>query len=274
MEYTRTIILIVLLVLIIGSVILFAVLDGKARVLAEAHSRRLAGLKKLNSQYHFDMSIRYKYDYYVKLPNKRSFDAFEPYSYYGGLVTEDKQNYELLFRNLENNKQLQTQYYNDLNSLPREIPREVCEKHTRVPYALINKQEKKLVNDAILRPVIESYAVFHVSYISPKGRKGYSKSFSCPISQLSQNYNQHVVTKDMRAFQRSLMTDSLRYDVMKRDGFRCVLCGRTANDGVKLHVDHILPVAKGGKTEMSNLRTLCEYCNLGKSAKYDPNGLN
>ena len=64
-----------------------------------------------------------------------------------------------------------------------------------------------------------------------------------------------------RAFvaqQRRLMTDSLRYDVMRRDGFRCQICGATAADGYKLHVDHILPVSKGGKTEMGNLRTLCE----------------
>ena len=54
------------------------------------------------------------------------------------------------------------------------------------------------------------------------------------------------------------MTDSLRYDVLKRDGFRCVICGRTAEDGVKLHVDHIKPVSKGGKTEYENLRTLCD----------------
>lgn len=61
---------------------------------------------------------------------------------------------------------------------------------------------------------------------------------------------------------------------MKRDGFRCVLCGRTAADGVKLHVDHILPVSKGGKTEVDNLRTLCDECNLGKSDKYDEKGVN
>lgn len=75
-----------------------------------------------------------------------------------------------------------------------------------------------------------------------------------------------------RAFiaqQRRLMSDSLRYDVMKRDGFRCKLCGATAKDGVKLHVDHIKPVSRGGKTEMSNLRTLCERCNLGKGAKQE-----
>lgn len=75
-----------------------------------------------------------------------------------------------------------------------------------------------------------------------------------------------------RAFvaqQRRLMTDSLRYDVMRRDGFRCQLCGATAKDGYKLHVDHIIPVSKGGRTEMQNLRTLCERCNMGKGAKIE-----
>ena len=75
-----------------------------------------------------------------------------------------------------------------------------------------------------------------------------------------------------RAFvakQRRLMTDSLRYDVMQRDGFRCQICGATAKDGYKLHVDHIIPVSKGGKTEMNNLRTLCERCNTGKGAKIE-----
>lgn len=69
--------------------------------------------------------------------------------------------------------------------------------------------------------------------------------------------------------QRRLMTDSLRYDILRRDGFRCQICGATAQDGWKLHVDHIIPVSKGGKTEPSNLRTLCERCNMGKGAKIE-----
>lgn len=73
----------------------------------------------------------------------------------------------------------------------------------------------------------------------------------------------------MVAEQRRLMTDSLRYDILVRDGFRCCICGASAADGVKLHVDHILPVSKGGKTERSNLRTLCERCNLGKRDKIE-----
>lgn len=68
--------------------------------------------------------------------------------------------------------------------------------------------------------------------------------------------------------ERSKMTNSIRYDVMSRDGFRCQLCGATSNED-RLEVDHIHPVSKGGKTEMANLRTLCFRCNSGKSDKVE-----
>ena len=64
------------------------------------------------------------------------------------------------------------------------------------------------------------------------------------------------------------MTDSLRYDILRRDNYRCQICGITAKEGAKLHVDHIMPIAKGGKTVPDNLQTLCDRCNLGKSDKY------
>ena len=73
----------------------------------------------------------------------------------------------------------------------------------------------------------------------------------------------------MAAEQRRLMKASLRYEILTRDGFRCRICGASADDGVTLHVDHIIPVSKGGKTEKSNLRTLCDRCNLGKGDKIE-----
>ena len=44
------------------------------------------------------------------------------------------------------------------------------------------------------------------------------------------------------------VTRAMRYDVLRRDGFKCVKCGRGREDGVKLHVDHIKPVSRGGKS--------------------------
>ena len=56
---------------------------------------------------------------------------------------------------------------------------------------------------------------------------------------------------------------------MRRDGFRCQLCGATQADGVKLHVDHIIPISKGGTSDIDNLRTLCERCNRGKGDQFE-----
>lgn len=56
---------------------------------------------------------------------------------------------------------------------------------------------------------------------------------------------------------------SKRYNVMKRDGFQCVLCGASGKDA-QLEIDHITPVAAGGADSMENLRTLCFKCNRGK----------
>lgn len=59
----------------------------------------------------------------------------------------------------------------------------------------------------------------------------------------------------------------LRYQVLRRDGGKCVLCGVTAADGAQLHVDHIKPRSLFPELELeiNNLQVLCSDCNLGKS---------
>jgi hypothetical protein len=59
----------------------------------------------------------------------------------------------------------------------------------------------------------------------------------------------------------------LRFLVMRRDNFRCRLCGKSpANDPTTvLVIDHITAWVKGGPTHYENLQTLCELCNGGKS---------
>ncbi len=59
----------------------------------------------------------------------------------------------------------------------------------------------------------------------------------------------------------------LRFKVMQRDNFKCCACGASPvkDPSIELHIDHIIPWAKGGETEIDNLQTLCSKCNLGKS---------
>jgi hypothetical protein len=73
--------------------------------------------------------------------------------------------------------------------------------------------------------------------------------------------------KQRRDIHNSTTWNKLRYLVLKRDGGRCCLCGRGVADGVKLHVDHIIPasICPERYYDPDNLQTLCEECNLGKS---------
>ena len=76
--------------------------------------------------------------------------------------------------------------------------------------------------------------------------------------------------------QRAKMNPALRYSILERDGFKCVICGRSPlqGDDIKLEVDHIKPIFKGGLTEPDNLQVLCVECNRGKGVKTfwtDPN---
>ncbi len=57
----------------------------------------------------------------------------------------------------------------------------------------------------------------------------------------------------------------LRFEILKRDGFRCRYCGRTAI-ATPLHVDHVIAVANGGTNDHENLASSCADCNGGKSS--------
>ena len=55
-----------------------------------------------------------------------------------------------------------------------------------------------------------------------------------------------------------------------RDNFTCVKCGAKPADLSELHMDHIVPISKGGLTIWDNLQTLCAECNLKKGNKIEP----
>lgn len=74
---------------------------------------------------------------------------------------------------------------------------------------------------------------------------------------------QNKVTKGKR--RRTNIPRGLRHEVFKRDNYTCVECGARKSDGATLHVDHKVPVSKGGTDELDNLQTLCSDCNLNKS---------
>lgn len=81
------------------------------------------------------------------------------------------------------------------------------------------------------------------------------------------NNNKNIIDTPIKHKTKRDPNWRLRFLVMKRDGFKCIMCGKTpaTTPGVELHIDHIHPWSKGGETILENLQTLCSVCNIGKS---------
>lgn len=135
------------------------------------------------------------------------------------------------------------------------------------------RREERMFNSRKLRKP-EPHARIHatVAYRSSRGQNVYSRAIEMNWEQLlaalaatQSEREQQSNSQFLRQRERALMTGRLRMQVLRRDDFRCKMCGASGRDGVELHVDHVVPVSYGGRTMPENLQALCKACNLGKS---------
>ena len=69
-----------------------------------------------------------------------------------------------------------------------------------------------------------------------------------------------------RALAAGYVSGSIRYEVLKRAGGRCELCG-IPHEERALEVDHIVPRKEGGPDDLVNYQALCWKCNANKGAR-------
>ena len=93
---------------------------------------------------------------------------------------------------------------------------------------------------------------------------------SWPAAQTGPVGFQHIKSLPKSAFNRApAPTERMR--VLKRDDFRCRVCGQRSADwvDVELHVHHIRPWMEGGLTHEANLITLCHTCHNGLDPHFE-----
>lgn len=111
---------------------------------------------------------------------------------------------------------------------------------------------------------------YKFSYTSGGGMA--QRSFTVPmteetIAELIKALESKLTATAFAKEQRTLMTKKLREFIKSRDNFTCCNCGNSVyiEPNLLLEIDHIIPVAKGGRTVEDNLQTLCWKCNRAKS---------
>lgn len=67
-------------------------------------------------------------------------------------------------------------------------------------------------------------------------------------------------------FGRPTISMSQKLRIMKKTDFKCAFCKADLTEK-EPHIDHIIPLSKGGGNAESNLQALCWQCNLRKGAK-------
>ena len=164
---------------------------------------------------------------------------------------------------LKEAKEIIEKYKSDIQQYLTEVPSFIKENdedgfYARLGFATIN--ESTLV------------VAYKFSYTSIGGKA--QRYFTIPMTEetIVELINLLESKLTMSAFtreQRSLMTNKLRQQIKERDNFTCKFCGNSTHTepNLLLEIDHIIPVAKGGITEESNLQTLCWKCNRAKSCK-------
>ena len=113
---------------------------------------------------------------------------------------------------------------------------------------------------------------YKFSYTSSGGMA--QRSFTVPmtedtIAELIKVLESKLTASAFTKEQRTLMTKKLREYIKNRDNYTCCNCGNSTHNepNLLLEIDHIIPVAKGGRTVEDNLQTLCWKCNRAKSDK-------
>lgn len=232
-------------------------------------------LQELNKSFKFNNDLKEQYSISYSFNSKYKFDTTSIQSYTCFEISNNIEWYKELISIANRNRklyQLYTEKYNNIKSYATE---EYVNK-LKIPFNKFIERERKYYINNKLHPVIDIYLYCQLTYTSPEGRNTYTKNYLFNTDEIQELIEKITIENARRQtieykrkMERMKLSNSMRYDVLKRDKFRCVICGASANDGVKLHVDHIIPISKGGKTEMKNLRTLCDRCNLGKSDKIE-----
>ena len=269
--------LILVLIAAVALIILLAyLLNNENRKMVNRTSTKCARLRELNQSFQF-APLEQAYHYYKDCASKSQFDRQRGYDYLVAVAKEESAWIEnLIFETLKNQK-LYAAYIQHVSEIKPTSSKRIKSLKTLLSVDSYRAIEEKLFKAEIQNPVLSPVVVVVTTYSSAKGRNRYQKEERFEIADLKNvcsTAEKQRAYAQSRDYQRSLMTPALRYAVLKRDHFRCQICGASQKDGAILEVDHYLPVSKGGKTEMNNLRTLCWQCNRGKRDSFDPEGVN
>ncbi len=145
----------------------------------------------------------------------------------------------------------------------------------KLKYDKLVATEKRLINQTICAKPNTNFYINVTLYCSQinghiyakKSEIYYADDILALIKRLRNRngtfYNDREIWNSICRVERGKVSNKMRFSIYQRDGYRCRKCG-VSQRYTQLEVDHIIPIAKGGKSTYNNLQTLCHKCNAKK----------
>ena len=266
--------LLVVVAIVAAILLIRTVTNEKYNTFIESNSVAIKQLAELNSKQRFfhihDYVLSYSYD------NEKLYD---------NVSCKDFLTYQLQFIQSDVMNEIYSdrhnaQMYAEYDRLVKQITSfgEYSAQIGKLKKEKLDRLEKKLFYKQIIPP-IKRFVInvtlcrtdLHGMTFDRKRAVFYPPEIEQIIWQLNKRINGFYTDRNiwdaLCRVERGFVSNKLRFAVYERDGYRCRRCG-VRDNGANLEIDHIKPIAKGGKSTYDNLQTLCKRCNREKGDNY------
>jgi hypothetical protein len=211
-------------------------------------------------------------EYYLKNKEKLNEQSRENYR-------NNKERYsELGKRYYQNHKEETAAYAKKYRAEHKEETRERRRKWKKTPKGKENEKRYYERNkEKILPKMAEYYLEVREEHLerSMKWAKDNPDKYKIIMKRYKQSPKGKIMDKNHNHRRRELLGhgDGITLDqwikILEIQNHRCNECGRKFSKKLKATEDHIIPLAKGGLHEFSNIQALCGKCNSTKNANLD-----
>lgn len=231
----------------------------------------LKNLQEINSKYKFFSHIDFNQSH-----------TYDNENFYCDITCLDYLIYQLQFISTKvidqinkekQNDRLYTEYQKEVAALT-EVGKFLID-IGKLKYDKLVATEKRLINQTIYAKPHTSFYIDVTLYCSQINGRIYAKkneifyadNILALIKRLRNRngtfYKDREIWNSICRVERGKVSNKMRFSIYQRDGYRCRKCG-VSQMYAQLEVDHIIPIAKGGKSTYNNLQTLCHRCNVEK----------
>lgn len=271
-------------IIVFCSIIGFLLLIGIVYFIIDYIHTRFLKNNSISLQKLLEINSKYKYNFY-KVFDYKDAHTYDNENFYNSISCLDYLVYQLQYKHdaiktmiqyANLNRETYSKYKREIEQILEYGKYSIEPKHLIEKYLLY--KEKKLLKKHTPNPKTEIFAHITLYYAKMNGTicRKKSQSFASEIierlierlkDKKGHFFNDRGIWDSICRVERGKVSNRMRFSIYKRDGYRCRICGRSGKFA-DLEIDHIKPIAKGGKSTYNNLQTLCTRCNKMKGDKY------